>query len=375
MTEKEIGEVRRSLRGERIASKEVCGCYANANGEIISIFRQGLAMCSEDEVEKYLAIFRKTLSGGLEKNIFDIEFTTEQVQNSEEHKLLSSLKASELSDDDILMTFYEKVTREIHRDENYVILIMHNTYDVPFKGSDGHTSDGESDSIYSFIICAVCPVKEASSALTYNNETKSFSNKAPGSIISRPSLGFLFPAFDDRMTNIYNAQMYVSGDICEDFVSCLFSSPAPKTVKEKSEDFSTVLTDALEDECSLKVLKNVHKQVCDKIEEHKLSRDPEPLAISKHIVKDVLEACGVSDEKIEKFAEKYDEDFGKGTDLSPKVIADPKKFELRTPDVQIKVSPDHSELVTTRVIDGVKYILIRADDGVEVNGINVSIKE
>ena len=51
-----------------------------------------------------------------------------------------------------------------------------------------------------------------------------------------------------------------------------------------------------------------------------------------------------------------------------------KKFELTTPDVLIKVNPERKDLVTTQIINGTKYIMIRAEENVEVNGININIK-
>ena len=54
---------------------------------------------------------------------------------------------------------------------------------------------------------------------------------------------------------------------------------------------------------------------------------------------------------------------------------DPKRVELKTADVTIKVNPDRSDLVQTRVLNGVKYILVRVEEGVELNGVPVQIQE
>ena len=71
----------------------------------------------------------------------------------------------------------------------------------------------------------------------------------------------------------------------------------------------------------------------------------------------------------------YDETFGFEADLHPKNIIDNKHFEVKTPDVVIKVDPARSDLIETRVIGGVKYILISADESVEVNGVNINIAD
>ena len=97
--------------------------------------------------------------------------------------------------------------------------------------------------------------------------------------------------------------------------------------------------------------------------------------ISKEEVKEVLTSCGVSEEHMSKFSVDYDEAFGFEADLHPKNIIDNKHFELKTPDVVIKVDPARSDLIETRIIGGVKYILISADEEVEVNGVSIHIKD
>jgi hypothetical protein len=82
----------------------------------------------------------------------------------------------------------------------------------------------------------------------------------------------------------------------------------------------------------------------------------------------------VPEENVEKFEQKFDKSFGQNAALSPRNIVETNKFELKTPDVVIKVDPARTDLVETRIIDGVRYVLIRADSGVEVNGIDVHIE-
>ncbi len=233
----------------------------------------------------------------------------------------------------------------------------------------------DSNGIYSCVHCAVCPVKATKSQLTYDAGEKQFHNASAGFAISAPAIGFLFPTFDDRQTNIYNALYFTGSDteLHEDFLDCIFHSEAPSTVGSQNETFRTLLAESLDKSCSFGVVKKMYNQVIEKVEEHKAAKKDEPLVLSKYQVKEILEDCGVEEEKLESFAESYDDSFGKGVDLPPISIADPKQFELRTPDIVIKVAPGHNDLVETRVIDGTKYILIRADDGVELNGLNVTI--
>lgn len=98
---------------------------------------------------------------------------------------------------------------------------------------------------------------------------------------------------------------------------------------------------------------------------------PDPLLIDKEVVKETLASCGVSETSLAKFSVQYDETFGFEAELHPKNIIDQNHFEIHTPDVAIKVDPTRTDLVETRVIGGIKYILINADENVEVNGVSI----
>lgn len=375
MNNKEIGEIRRHLRRDRSNMPAIYGCYVNDNKEIISQFRQPLGIMPENEAEKYFALLKRSLSGTIGKNLIDITFRTAQVVDSPEHKLLMGLRESGLKDEEMLDAFYKKVIETVSLEGNYLILLGCDSYDVPFKSKDGESQRDNSDEVYTYIICAICPVKQTKATLHYVPEEKQFHDGAMNQIVSAPELGFLFPAFDDRATNIYNA-LYYTHDIKEsheDFVTAVFNTPIPKPAAEQKKSFEALLTNALDEECNLDVVQTVHDQICQRIELHKESKVPEPLMISKEEVKDVLASCGVTDPHIAKFSVDYDEAFGFEAQLHPKNIIDDRHFEIHTPDVSIKVAPDRSDLIETRVIGGVKYILINAEEDVEVNGVNIHI--
>ena len=139
------------------------------------------------------------------------------------------------------------------------------------------------------------------------------------------------------------------------------------------ESFENLLSEALDAECSLEVVQSVHDQICQQIALHKESKVPEALTVTKDDLADLLEGCGVSEEKVSKFSVEFEQTFGLDAEVYPANIMDPKKIEIKTPEVSIKVATDRSDLIETRVIGGVKYILIRADESVEVNGVNIHI--
>ena len=377
MNNKEIGEIRRRLRRERSNITALYGCYVNENKEIITQFRQSTAIMPENESDKYYALLRRALSGTIGKNLIDISFKTSQVAGSPEHQLLMDLRKSALKDDDLLASFYQKIIDSVELESNYLILIGCDSYDVPFKSKDDEMQRDASEETYTYLICAICPVKQTKPNLHYVAEEKIFHDGAMNQMVSAPAIGFLFPAFDNRATNIYNA-LYYTHDTKQGqdaFVEAIFNTPVPKPAAEQKKSFEALLTTSLGEECSMDVMQTVHEQICQRIELHKESKVPDPLLVSKEDVREVLTSCGVSEASVAKFSVDYDEVFGFETDLHPKNIIDNKHFEVKTPDVSIKVDPTRTDLIETRIIGGVKYIMICADEDIEVNGVNIHIKD
>ena len=377
MIDKEIGEIRRHLRRDRSAITHLYGCYVNDNKEIIASFRQSTALMPENESDKYFALLRRTLSGGLGRNLIDLSFKTSQVAGSPEHKLLMDLRECKLQDEELLATFFQKIIDSVVLEGSYLILLGCDSYDVPFKGKDDIASRDQSDEVYTYLICTICPVKQTKANLHYVPEEKLFHDGAMNQMVSSPALGFLFPAFNDRATDIYSA-LYYTHDISvsqDTLIEALFNVPVPQPAAEQKKTFEALLTTSLGEECSLDVVQTVHDQISQRIELHKEAKVPEPLLIGKEEVKEVLASCHVSDAAMAKFSVSYDEAFGFEADLHPKNIIDNKHFELKTPDVVIKVDPARSDLIETRVIGGVKYIMICADEDVEVNGVSISIQD
>ena len=376
MNEKEIGEIRRRVRRDRSNMTAVYGCYVNSQNEIVSEFKQSTGIMPENEADKYFGLMKKVLSGSVGKNLLDIRFKTSQVADSAEHKLLMGLR-EDLKNEELRLALYQKIIDNIHFDDGFLILLGCDRYDVPFKSKDDMTQADNSDETYTYILCAVCPVKQTKSALRYDAQTKEFHDGGISQIVSAPETGFLFPAFDDRATNIYNALYYTKSpkDNHEALVQVLFCVEPPKPAFEQKKSFEALLSTALADECSLEVVQTVHDQLRQSIEMHKESKVAEPLLVSKEEVKSALYTCGVSDTSLSKFSAQFDEVFGHEAELHPKNIIDNKRFEIATPDVSIKATPACSDLIETRVIGGVKYILIPADECVEVNGVVIHIED
>ena len=377
MNEKEVGEIRRHMRRDRSNMTAIYGCYVNDNKEIIAQYRASTGIMPENESDRYFGILRKVLSGSVGKNLIDLTFKTSQVADSPEHKLLMDLRECKLEDEEKRNQLYQKMIESIVLEGNYLILLGCDTYDVPFKSKDDFQQSDSSDESYTYLLCAVCPVKQTKPNLHYVPQEQVFHDGAMNQPVSAPEFGFLFPAFDNRSTNIYNALYYTRNtkENQDGLIEAVFNTPVPKPAAEQKKCFEELLATSLGAECSMDVVQTVHEQLCERMELHKESKVPEPLLIDKEVLKDVLTSCGVSETGVSTFSVQYDEAFGFEAELHPKNIIDSKHFEIHTPDIAIKIDPTRTDLVETRVIGGVKYIMINADEDVEVNGVSIHFQD
>ncbi len=375
MNRKEIAEIRRRLNPDKNAVSCIRGCYVNEKREIVSAFNYSLLSLPMEEQEKYLAIFKRTLAGVPGRNLIDIEFRPDQVMDDEAHQLLMGLRNTALTVDAGVEKLCRKIIDSLELEGNYLILMMHDAYDVPFRHTDENKSDVISEEVFNYMLVSICPVKLTKPALSYFSEDNAFHSRDLDWVVSGPELGFMFPTFDDRATNIYSA-LYFTRDAAnahDEFVDAVFHCDAPMPAAEQREVFQSVLEDTLDEDLSFEVVQTVHEQLRDMLQAHDQDKTAEPLTISRKEMSGMLQNCGVPEEKVAAFEEKYDAEFGQGMSLNAVNIAEPKKFELRTPDVVVQVNPERSDLIETRVIDGQRYILIRAEEGVEVNGVNIAI--
>ena len=278
MNQKELGEIRRRIRPEHNAIHHFYGCYVNTNKEIVSSFDESLGLLTQEETEKYFSLLKKTLSGALGKNLLDISFATKQVMDSEEHRLLTALRKSELSDAALREEFYRCIIDHIDmEDQNYLILMAYDVYDVPHYGKDGQEDDR--GDVYKYMLCCVCPVKPGKPELGYVADEKRFRSSIIGQVVAAPELGFLFPAFDGRATNIYNALFYSKNINAshQDFVDAVFRTPVPMSAGRQKESFNEALTQALDKDCSFDVVQAMHEQLNERIAVYKETKDPEPI--------------------------------------------------------------------------------------------------
>lgn len=371
MIKQEVNEIKRLYTPNRCSITRICGCYVDGEKNKKTEFKEAFLSLPEEEIFKYFELLRKTLSGSIGKNLLDLEFPLAAEEAGGTQEFLLRLRDSKLKDDTLLSEFYDKIIGNYEYVGNYLILLIHDAYDVPGKTTDGLTMDDASDTVYEYIMCCVCPVNLSKPGLSYNAEANEFHNRIRDWIVEMPQIGFLFPSFNDRGSDIHGTLYYTKNpeEAHPEFVDSILGAVLPLSAANQKETFHSLIEETLGDDAEYEVVKSIHENLTEMIDEHK--EIPEPLALDKQQVKRLLEKSGVAEEKLEDFEQIYDAAAGEKTALLVDNVANTRTFEVKTPDVVVKVNPERTSLVTTRTLDGKPCLVIELDQSVEVNGIAV----
>ncbi|MFT4107689.1 MAG: DUF4317 domain-containing protein [Lacrimispora sp.] len=372
MNKKEANEIKKLFTPAGCAITRICGCYVDAEKNKRTELKEAFLSLPEEEAFKYFTIFRNGLSGTIGKNLINMEFPLHTEAEGGTQEFLLKLRDSQLKDDALIEEFYDKVIAGYDYGENYYIILNHCAYDIPAKSTDGIEMFDASDFVYEFIQCTICPVKLSKAGLCYNSETNAIENRSRDWLVEAPDTGFLFPAFTDRNTDIHSLLFYSKNpeQMPESLIDELLGCVIPMSAKSQKEIFQAIVEETLGENCDFETVKNLHENLNEILEETK--DEPAPFTLDQYQMKKLLENNGASQEKLEEF----DQRFGDGEDgQKPAFIAanvvNTKSFEIKTPDVSIKVSPDKTHLVENRMIDGRPCIVIGISEHVEINGITV----
>ena len=371
MHKKEVLELRKQYKPEECSITRICGCYVNGNKEIVAQSKDAFLSLPDEEIFKYLTIFKQTLSGTIGKNLINMEFPLEQEMPGGTQEFLLHLRASKLQDDMLLEEFYQKIIENYNYGENYYIILIHVAYDIPGKSTDGSEMFDASDEVYEYLLCSICPVQLSKEGLCYNPETNHMENRIRDWLVEPPVKGFLFPAFNDRSTDIHGL-LYFSKqaeDLQPEFIENALGCTFPMSAGSQKNTFHSVVMNTLGEECEYDVIRNIHDNLNDILEEAKES--PEPPVLTKPELKRLLSNSGVTEERMETFDSNFDHIAGEKTEFLVPNIAETRKFSIETPDIVIKVNPERADLVETRVINGRRCLVIEMTDQVEVNGVPI----
>ncbi len=375
MIKQEINEIKRLFTPNSCSITRICGCYVDGEKNKKTDFKEAFLSLPEEEIFKYFELLRKTLSGSIGKNLLNLEFPTDTELEGGTQEFLLKLRDSKLKDDALLEEFYDRVIGSYEYVGNYLILLIHDAYDVPGKALDGMTMDDASDTVFEYLLCCICPVALSKPGLSYDASLNEFHNRIRDWVVNMPETGFLFPSFNDRATDIHSTLFFNKNpeEPHSEFVEGILGCSLPLSAGSQKETFQTIIEETLGEDCEYEVVKSIHENLAEMIEEHK--EIPEPLTLDKKEVKNLLEKSGVEEEKLKDFDALYDAAAGDDTALFVSNVASIRSFEVKTPDVVVKVNPDRADLVNTMMVDGRRCLVIEINDQVEVNGINVSVAE
>ena len=372
MNKKECNEIKKLFTPANCAISRICGCYVDSEKNKKTELKEAFLSLPEEEAFKYFTIFNKTLSGTVGRNLVNLDFPLEEEHEGGHQEFLLKLRNSKLKDDALVEEFYNRIIDTFPFGENYYIILIHVAYDVPGKATDGTEMYDASDNVFEYLLCSLCPVHLSKPGLGYNEAKNCIENRIQDWIVDQPMKGFLFPAFNDRYTDIHSMLYYTKNatDLQEDFLKNMFGcTRIPLDADSQKETFNCLIADTLGTDCDYSVVKNIHENLTEMIEEHK--EIPEPLTLDKHQVKSLFEKSGVKEEKLTDFDKLYDAAAGEDTSLFVNNVANVRTFEVKTPDVVVKVNPERADLVNTLQIDGKRCLVIEINDHVEVNGITI----
>lgn len=376
MNKKEISEIKKQFTPENCSITRICGCYVDGDKNKKTKLKEAFLSLPDEEMFKYFDIFKKTLSGRLGKNLMNLDFPLEQEKEGGTQeflmKLRTSLRTSKLKDDELLDEFYDKVIENYDYPENYYIILIHAVYDIPGKASDGTEMDDASDEIYEHILCSICPVSLSKPGLSYDTEKNNIKDRIREWVVGIPDVGFLFPAFNDRSTDIHSVLYYNKSvkNIHDDFVKNVLGTPIPMASEDEKEWFLELINETFEENKTFEFSESL-VEALEYVKEI-MKDSPETPMISCEEMKTILEKCGVSDEKMEDFKEGWDCYFAGPLILDN--IHNSKTAKILTPDATICISPDKIKLVELQEVNGVPSLVIPVNGKLEVNGIEISLR-
>ncbi|MDY4079898.1 MAG: DUF4317 domain-containing protein [Clostridium sp.] len=315
MRKKDILELKRRLKKDDCTFTKMCGCYVNGEKNIILNFKETFLNLEEDEFFKYLEIAKKVLSGTIGNNLLELNFPLNEENTNEKQSFLMALKKSKLKDDNMLDSFYKSIIDSYDYTGNFLILIFHDAYDVITKTKDNLKLD-ESEEVYEYILCAICPVSLSKPGLGYLEDDNRIGVRVRDWVVEPPTNGFVFPAFIDRSSDVNSVMYYTKNakashpELMEEVLGC----SSKKTATEKKETFQNIITNAFgsDEEKSESLFMEIQENLNSIIDENNNlnGKDSESVILTNDAIQDILAENGVSEEistKIEKF---YTKEFG-----------------------------------------------------------------
>lgn len=373
MNKKEVLEIRKQFTPENCAITRICGCYVDHEKTKRLQTKTAFLSMPEEEEFKYFDLFRKTLSGKIGRNLLNLEIPMEEEMPGGAQEFLLQLRDSKLKDDELLNAFYEKVIENYIYAENYYIVLIHAMYDIPGRASDQTELYDASEDVYEYLLCSICPVELSKAGLCYDEEENQIKERRREWEVGAPVKGFLFPAFNDRNTDIHAALYYTkkTEELQEQLTQALFGANIPLSAEAQKSMFQKILGNVLENRAGYSIVMDVYDRLYELLEEGK--DDPDPVTVGKHELRRILENSGAAEEVAERFEKEYEENIGGDTLLQVSNLVSPKGITIKTADATISLEPSRMDMLETTDLHGMKCLAVNADGLVEMNGISVLV--
>ncbi|MCI7242885.1 MAG: DUF4317 domain-containing protein [Lachnobacterium sp.] len=427
MNKKEVLELKRRFKKDAATFTRVCGCYVDGNHNKICKFGNTFLNLEEDEYYKYLEIASKALSGTLGNNLLELNFPIEEEEVGGRQHILMALRASKLEDDNLLDTFYDLVIDTYDHAGNYLIVLFHDAYDVMTRTTDNNNLD-ESEEVYEYLICAICPVDLSKPGLGFLEEEHRIGPRVRDWVVGAVDTAFLFPAFNDRSTDIHTTLFYTKNtkEPHSEFMANGLGCGIERTATEQKMAFHSIVRNVLgaEDEHTDEVLLDMQQNLSEMIDEFDETHDEdEVFVLDKQVVNKLLTDSNVSEEKAARIEKSVDEAFGEKPPVAEHVI-DAKALaqnelrvekmaledqvgtltvqltekdealaertsqliekqeeidnyiaETKTYDVVLRVKPEKASQIKSQVINGQKCLVIpmNEDEHATINGVNTTV--
>jgi hypothetical protein len=315
MRKKDILELKRRLKKDECTFTRMCGCYVDGQKNIVLNLKETFLNLREEEFFKYLEIAKKTLSGTIGNNLLELNFPLEEECVGSRQLSLMELKKSRLKNDVLLDNFYKLIIDSYDYTGNFLILIFHDAYDVMTKTTDNSKLD-ESEEVYEYILCAICPVSLSKPGLGYIEDKNRIGARIRDWVVGPPDLGFVFPAFIDRSTDI-NSIMYYTKDAKEphpEFMEEVLGCSSKQTATLQKEKFNTIIRNAIgyDDEKSDRFIMEIQETLNTMIDDHSAvnGKNSEPIVLNNDNIQDILIESGIPEEITEKIEKSYAREFG-----------------------------------------------------------------
>ena len=428
MNKKEVLELKRRFKKEAATFTRVCGCYVDGNHNKVCKFGNRFLNLEEDEFYKYLEIANKALSGTIGNNLLELKFPIEEEEVGGRQHILMALRASKLEDENLLDTFYDLVIDTYDHAGNYLIVLFHDAYDVMSRTSDNNNLD-ESEEVYEYLICAICPVDLSKPGLGFLEDEHRIGPRVRDWVVGAVDTAFLFPAFNDRSTDIHSTLFYTKNtkEPHSEFMANGLGCGIERTATEQKMAFHSIVRNVLgaEDEHTDDVLLDLQQNLSDMIGEYAETHDDDEdvFLLDKEVVTKLLADSEISEEKAAKIEKSVDEAFGEKPPAAENVI-DSKALvqnelrvekmaledqvgtltvqltekdealaertsqliekqeeidnyiaETKTYDVVLRVKPEKASQIKSQVINGQKCLVIPMDEDehATINGVNTTV--